>query len=90
MPRRKRRLNTPAIIVDDIVTKHRKRATLKSLAEEYGKPFKTIKNMCTRENNKERHKEAEVLPTKQQVEKRPFHYTSQGYFALTKDTCHCP
>jgi hypothetical protein len=27
-------------------------ATLKSLASEYKKPFKTIRNMCTRENNK--------------------------------------
>ena len=42
---------------------------MKSLSEEYGKPFKTIKNMCTRENNKEQRKAAELCPTKQRGRK---------------------
>ena len=52
MPRRKGTLNTPQKIIDEIVGKHREGESIKSLAEKYNKPFKTIKNMCTRENNK--------------------------------------
>ena len=52
MPRRKGTPNTPQAIIDEIVRKHHEGATLKSLAEEYKKPFKTIRNMCTRETNK--------------------------------------
>lgn len=54
MHRRKGTLNTPQSIIDEIVTKHRNGATLKSLSAEYVKPFKTIKYMCTRENSKVR------------------------------------
>ena len=52
MPRRKGTLNTPQKIIDEIVRKHHEGESIKSLAEKYNKPFKTIKNMCTRENNK--------------------------------------
>lgn len=52
MPRRKGTPNTPQVIIDEIVRRHHEGETLKSLAAEYGKPFKTIRNMCTRENNK--------------------------------------
>lgn len=69
MPRKKGTVNTPQKVIDEIMSKHRSGATLKSLSEEYGKPFKTIKNMCTRENNKERRKEAGLLPTKQRGRK---------------------
>ena len=62
-------LNTPQSIIDEIVAKHRNGATVRSLSEEYSKPFKTIKNMCTRENSKERRKEAGLLPTKQRGRK---------------------
>lgn len=64
MPRKIGTLNTPQSIIDEIVSKHRNGATLKSLSMEYSKPFKTIKNMCTRENNKERRKEYGLSPTK--------------------------
>lgn len=54
MPRHKGTPNTPQGIIDEIVQKHQEGEPLKSLAKEYGKPFKTIRNMCTRENNKRR------------------------------------
>ncbi len=44
--------NTPQVIIDEIVRRHHGGETFKSLAVEYNKPFKTIKNMCTQENNK--------------------------------------
>lgn len=69
MPRKKGTRNTPQSKIDEIVAKHQSGATLKSLSEEYGKPFKTIKNMCTRENNKDRCKEAGLLPTKKRGRK---------------------
>lgn len=52
MPIRKGTLNTPQKIIDEIVRNHHEVESIKSLAEKYNKPFKTIKNMCTRENNK--------------------------------------
>lgn len=64
MPRKKGTRNTPQSIIEEIITKHRGGATLKSLSLEYDKPFKTIKNMCTRENNKERRRELGLAPTK--------------------------
>jgi len=64
MPREKGTLNTPQSIIDEIVSKHKSGATLKELSIEYGKPFKTIKNMCTRENNKVRRQEEGLHPTK--------------------------
>lgn len=64
MGRKKGTGNTPQNIIDEIVAKHRNGVTLKSLSEEYEKPFKTIKNMCTRENNKERRKKAGLMLTK--------------------------
>ena len=45
-------LNMPQKIIDEIVRKYHEGESIKSLAEKYNKPFKTIKNMCTRENNK--------------------------------------
>lgn len=69
MPRRKGTGNTPQSIIKEIVAKHRSGVTIKSLSEEYSKPFKTIKNMCTRENNKERRKKAGLSPTKQRGRK---------------------
>lgn len=64
MHRQKGTLNTPQSIIDEIVAKHHKGATIKSLSMEYGKPFKTIKNMCTRENNKVRRQEEGLHPSK--------------------------
>ena len=49
--------NTPQVIIDEIVEKHRNGKTKKELSTEYGKPLKTIGNMITRENNKKRRQE---------------------------------
>ncbi len=52
MHRQKGTPNTPQAVIDEIVRRHREGETVRSLAAEYGKPFKTVANMCTRENNK--------------------------------------
>lgn len=52
MPRQKGTPNTPQAVIDEIVRRHRNGETLRSLSNEYNKPFKTVRNMCTRENNK--------------------------------------
>ena len=57
MPRRKGTKNTPAVIIQEIIEKHKQGVTLRELSKEYNKPYKTIKNMVTRENNKLRDKE---------------------------------
>jgi gentisate 1,2-dioxygenase len=62
MHRQKGTLNTPQSIIDEIVTKHRNGETIKLLSAEYAKPFKTIKNMCTRENNKMRRQKEGLEP----------------------------
>jgi len=64
MSRKKGTPNTPQSIIDEIVRKHSEGQTKRELSEEYGKPFKTIRNMCTRENNKKRHQEAGLIPQK--------------------------
>lgn len=62
MSRQKGTRNTPQQIIDEIVQKHREGKSIRELSEEYGKPFKTIKNMSTREARKKRRQEAGVLP----------------------------
>ena len=62
MPRGKGTPNTPPAIIDEIVQKHSAGISKAELAAEYGKPFKTIKNMVTRENNKKRRQEAGIAP----------------------------
>ena len=62
MHRQKGTPNTPAEIIEEIVGRHHAGETLKELAQEYGKPFKTVKSMCTRENNKARRRESGIPP----------------------------
>ena len=62
MHRKKGTPNTPQAIIDEIVSKHRSGVTVSSLAKAYGKPFKTIKSMCYRENRKQKRKEAGIPP----------------------------
>lgn len=62
MPRRKGTPNTPPEIIEEIKARHAEGDSIRELAEEYGKPFKTIKNMITRENNKRRRQEARLVP----------------------------
>ncbi len=45
MPRQKGTPNTPQTIIDEIVRRHHEGETLRLLTAEYGKPFKTIRNM---------------------------------------------
>ena len=58
MHKQKGTQNTPQSIIDVIMEKHRSGSSVKELAEEYGKPYKTVKNVITRENNKKRREEA--------------------------------
>lgn len=62
MPRSKGTRNTPQSIINEIMERHSQGSTIQQLAAEYAKPFKTIKNMCTRENNKKRREQAGLLP----------------------------
>ena len=54
MHRQKGTPNIPQAIKDEIVSKHKEGATIRDLAEEYGKTFKTIKGLIYRENLKQR------------------------------------
>ena len=69
MRRQKGTPNTPQPIIDEICQKHRAGKSNRELAAEYGKPFKTIKNMITRENNKALSKETGQLIRKQRGRK---------------------
>lgn len=62
MPREKGTPNTSPEIIGEIIAKHKAGATRKELAEEYGKPFKTIKAMIRRENIKVRCQAKGMLP----------------------------
>ena len=62
MPRQKGTSNTPQSVIDEIVKQHQQGKTKAALAREYGKPFKTIRNMITRENNKVRLRESGSPP----------------------------
>lgn len=52
MSRKKGTPNASAGVIKEIIAKHQNGVTRKQLAEEYGMPFKTIKNMIWRENRK--------------------------------------
>ena len=69
MARKKGTPNTPQIIINEIIEKHKKGNTIKEIAREYKKPFKTVKNMVTRENNKNRVQENEKRLRKQRGRK---------------------
>ncbi len=62
MSRVKGTSNTPQAIINEIIKKHGTGVSRTALAAEYGKPFKTIKNMITRENNKRCRQEAGLAP----------------------------
>lgn len=54
MPCRKGTKQTPQAIVELILKEHAEGVSVRELAKKHQKPFKTIKNMVTRENNKKR------------------------------------
>ena len=70
MSRKKGTPNTPQIIINEIIEKHAEGSSVKELASAYRKPFKTIKNMITRENRKKDRQKAGLLP-KQRGRKVP-------------------
>ena len=69
MPRSKGTPNSPQAIIDEIMTSHANGKSVRELSIEYVKPFKTIKNMITRENNKKLKVAKEVAPRKQRGRK---------------------
>jgi len=58
MSRKKGTQNTPRAVIDEILMKHAMGKSTRELSEEYGKPFKTIKNMFEREARRKRKEEA--------------------------------
>jgi transposase len=62
MPRQKGTGNTPQAVIDEIIEKHQRGSSKRELSEEYDKPFKTIRNMITRENNKKWRQAAGLQP----------------------------
>ena len=69
MPRQKGTPNTPQVIIDEIVEKHLNGKSIRELATEYEKPFKTTRNMTWRENRKKRKQSTRVCPRKQRGRK---------------------
>ena len=63
MHRQKGTRNTPQAIIDEIVQKHKEGMSARALSEEYGKPYKTIKNMFEREARKRRREAAGQAPS---------------------------
>lgn len=65
MPRKKGKTNTPHEIIEEIMEKHEKEGkSTRELAEEYNKPLKTIRNMVTREHNKQKKINAGIMLNK--------------------------
>lgn len=62
MHRQKGTRNTPQVIIDEIVRKHTEGKSTRELSVEYGKPYKTIRNMIAREARKKRRLEAGIPP----------------------------
>jgi len=55
MPRQKGRKNTPQETIDEIIRLHMVEGqSVRQLSEQYDMPFKTLRNMITRENNKKK------------------------------------
>jgi hypothetical protein len=69
MPRKKGTPNTAQVVIDEIIAKHSDGKNNRELSMEYGKPFKTIRNMITRENNKKRRVEKGMILRKQRGRK---------------------
>ena len=61
MPREKGKQNTPQSIIDDMMRMHNETGvTVRELSKIYKMPFKSVKNMVTRENNKRSRAEAGI------------------------------
>ena len=64
MPCRKGTKQTPQVIIDEILREHQNGVRVKELSVKYDKPFRTIKDMITRENNKKINFKKGILPKK--------------------------
>jgi lambda repressor-like predicted transcriptional regulator len=62
MHRKKGTRNTPQAIIKEIIEKHKAGMSTRELSEEYGKPYKTIRNMFAREAQRIRREEAGLAP----------------------------
>lgn len=63
MPREKGKQNTPQSIIDEIMRMHNQDGvSIRELSSIYKMPFKSVKNMVTRENSKKRLVKAGIEP----------------------------
>ncbi|MDP4108897.1 MAG: imidazolonepropionase [Bacillota bacterium] len=63
MPREKGKQNTPQSTIDEIMRMHNQDGvSIRELSSIYKMPFKSVKNMVTRENNKKRRVKAGIEP----------------------------
>ncbi|MDP4110408.1 MAG: hypothetical protein Q8878_10320, partial [Bacillota bacterium] len=63
MPREKGKPNTPQSRIDEIMRMHNQDGvSIRELSSIYKMPFKSVKNMVTRENNKKRRVKAGIEP----------------------------
>ena len=63
MSRQKGKLNTPQSIIDKMMQMHNEEGvTIRELSGIYKMPFKSVKNMVTRENHKKRRVEEGIQP----------------------------
>ena len=68
MSRQKGKKDTPQAIIDEIMVQHERGRSIKELATAYEMPFKTVKNMVTRENHKKAAVKVGIMP---QLKGRP-------------------
>ena len=63
MPREKGKQNTPQRIIDEMMRMHKETGvTIRELSSKYKMPYKSVKNMVTRENHKASRMEAGISP----------------------------
>jgi predicted ArsR family transcriptional regulator len=63
MPREKGKLNTPQSIINEMMRMHKEdEVTVRELSSIFKMPFKSVKNMVTRENKKTHQVEAGIGP----------------------------
>lgn len=74
MLREKGTSNTPQVVINVIMEKHKNGVSSKELSIEYNKSLKTIKNMITRENNKKRNLFISKKSTSNKIESMQKHF----------------
>jgi len=72
MHRQKGTRNTAQTIIEEIMRRRQETGvSVLQLAEEYGKPYETIRSMIVRENKKNRDAQIGKFPNKQRTRKQP-------------------